>query len=164
MSPKHKLTVCYPQKLQKMNNFKTKWWFLVIFPFKLCFSRLALLQRDQLSTEPNVLFLNCKTVQTKRIVLEKEESGCRGFIAIGHQETVHAGTVVCIPSVLSTHFTIAGHLHYLYITTQALRTQLKYHRSDSNPGSDYIAIFLTLISSLYGQHLKIQNVQSVEIL
>ena len=28
--------------------------------------------------------------------------------------------------------------------------------------SDYIAIFLSLISSFCGQHLKIQNVQSVE--
>ena len=29
------------------------------------------------------------------------------------------------------------------------------HRSDSNKNSDYIAIFLSLISSFCGQHLKI---------
>ena len=41
-------------------------------------------------------------------------------------------------------------------------TCVKYHRSDSNKSSDYIAIFLSLISSFYEQHFKISNVQSVE--
>ena len=36
------------------------------------------------------------------------------------------------------------------------------HSSDSNISSDYIAIFLSLISSFYGQHFKISNVQLVE--
>ena len=36
------------------------------------------------------------------------------------------------------------------------------HRLDSNITSDYIVFFLSLISSFYGQHLKIYYVQSVE--
>ena len=34
------------------------------------------------------------------------------------------------------------------------------HRSDSNQGSDYIAIFLSLISGFSGQHLKSQMMYS----
>ena len=49
-----------------------------------------------------------------------------------------------------------------YVGNTGFKVCKTCHRSDSNQGSDYIVILLSLISLFWGQHLDIQNVQTVE--